>query len=303
MFFKRFFQRRPSSPAARPACFRPAVELLEGRDVPSSTALAVHAGDSIQAAIHQAAPGATITIDPGIYTEALTVTKANLHLVGKTGPLGEGVVLKNPGDQNNGILVGASAHGFTLTNVTVKNFLRCGVVLSGVDGFSLSHVKAHHDGKAGVFVLGSANGSIDHTEADGNSIAGISVNQSHNISVVACTVHDNVIGIEAENAFNVIISANESYHNTAGILIDHVANLPVPTFAIQVTSNYVHNNNRQNFAPAGKLAALLPPGTGILVLGVVANQVVLQGNTVVHNNFVEVGFGPAPTVPDLRFVL
>ena len=71
---------------------------------------------------------------------------------------------------------------------------------------------------------------------------------------------------------------------------------------VQVIGNYVHNNDHVNFAPQGKLAALLRPGTGILVLGLGADQVAVAGNTVVHNNFVDVGVGAMPSIADLRFV-
>src|SRR5262245_50160167 len=47
----------------------------------------VHEGDSLQAAIDAASPGATIVVEPGIYhgdgtTRAITITKDGIHLVG-----------------------------------------------------------------------------------------------------------------------------------------------------------------------------------------------------------------------------
>ena len=57
-----------------------AIELLEPRQLLSGTShrpsLAVHVGDSIQAAVDAALPGTDILIDPGTYTQSVTVAKA-----------------------------------------------------------------------------------------------------------------------------------------------------------------------------------------------------------------------------------
>src|SRR5262245_43411328 len=62
----------------------------------------VHAGQSIQAAVDAALPGTTIRIEPGTYAEAVHVAKPNLHLIGLNGPHGEGVVIVNPSDEEDG---------------------------------------------------------------------------------------------------------------------------------------------------------------------------------------------------------
>src|SRR5260370_42670528 len=50
----------------------------------------VRPGESIQAAIDAAAPGTVIRIAPGSYTEALTIRKPNLTLIGLGGGGGGG---------------------------------------------------------------------------------------------------------------------------------------------------------------------------------------------------------------------
>src|SRR5690242_16833159 len=64
----------------------------------------VHAGTSIQAAIDAVKPGSVIKIEPGVYKEAIKISKPGITIIGITRK-GEGVVIKNPGDENDGITV------------------------------------------------------------------------------------------------------------------------------------------------------------------------------------------------------
>src|SRR4030095_16965015 len=66
----------------------------------------VHAGGSIQSAVAAANPGQIINIEPGTYNEAVTVNKQGIQLIGLTGSNNNGVIIQNPGDEENGITVG-----------------------------------------------------------------------------------------------------------------------------------------------------------------------------------------------------
>src|SRR5690349_24805920 len=81
--------------------------------------ITVNAGESIQAAVEKAMPGQTIYINPGVYLEAVFVDKANITIIGKSGGHGERVIIKNPGEEENGITVRDNGDGFVLKNVTV----------------------------------------------------------------------------------------------------------------------------------------------------------------------------------------
>ncbi len=59
--------------------------------------IVVPPGGSIQAALDGASPGDVIHIEPGMYTEAVTVAKSGIKLVGLSGSDGAGVVIENPG--------------------------------------------------------------------------------------------------------------------------------------------------------------------------------------------------------------
>src|SRR3954454_10858978 len=78
----------------------------------------VHAGGSIQKAVDAAKPGMIIQIEPGIYKETVLITKARIKLIGVTTSKGDRVIIKNPGDEENGITATETADGFLLKNVT-----------------------------------------------------------------------------------------------------------------------------------------------------------------------------------------
>src|SRR5256712_13485079 len=107
----------------------------------------VHAGGSIQAAVDAAGPGTVIQIEPGTYAEAIHVSVPGLALVGQRRQDGRGVVIENPGGEDNGIRVDPGSDRFVLLNVTVRGFADNGVLLSGVDGFLLAGVTAQGHGE------------------------------------------------------------------------------------------------------------------------------------------------------------
>ncbi len=269
---------------------RPRLELLETRDLPSAAAITVHPGDSIQAAVDAARPGGVIFIDPGTYLQTVTVAKPGIHLIGLSG--GGGVVIENPGNADNGITVAGKGQGFDLENVTVEGFTDNGVLLTGVQDFRLSHVTAVDNGEYGLFPVLSSDGLIENCTASGHADTGIYVGQSKDVLIRNCTAFDNVIGIEMENSTRVAAVGNESFNNTAGILIDLLPGLDV-NFASNnvIMANYVHDNNHVNFAPPGEIESFVPPGIGILILG--ADRTLVAGNLATGND--QVGIGLAST--------
>lgn len=139
----------------------------------------VHAGSSIQAAVNNAEAGSIIQIEAGIYKESITVDKPGIQLIGSD----DGVIIQNPGDEENGITVSDNGDGFVLKNVTVQNFEENGIVLTSVDNFLISHVTAINDGEYGIFPVHSSNGVIEHCVVKGHSDTGIYVGQSSDVNM------------------------------------------------------------------------------------------------------------------------
>ncbi len=249
----------------------------------------VRAGTSIQTAIDAAAPGAVIHIEPGTYAEALIVNQPGIKLIGMRNASG-GVVIENPGDEEDGVTATEAADGFALMDVTVRGFEENGVRLVGVDGFLLSGITAENDGEYGLFPVHSSHGVIERCTASGHSDTGIYVGQSEDVAVRHSVAFANVNGIEIENSSDVKVIGNEAYDNVAGILLVLLPGLDVKVSrGVLVSGNYVHDNNRPNFAEPGEIEAAVPSGSGILVVGV--DRAFVEQNTVTGNNFTGIAVG------------
>ena len=246
--------------------------------------ITVSAGTSIQSAVDAAAANTIIYIEPGIYKESIVVGKPGIELIGINGK-GE-VIIQNPADEENGIRVTDNGDGFTLKNVTIKGFEDNGVILIRVDNFLLDHVISIDNKEYGLFPIRCNNGVIRNCSATGSSDTGIYVGQSANISITNCIAFANVSGFEIENCSNITATFNESYNNTAGLLIFLLPGLTVKVSSnILVSHNNIHDNNLENFSvPEGGLEFFIPKGMGILLLG--ADNTTIEHNLVRDNNFV-----------------
>jgi parallel beta-helix repeat protein len=245
----------------------------------------VHHGSSIQAAINRAHPNTEIYIEPGVYLEAIKVTKVGIRLIGQGNAKTGGVIIQNPGVEKDGIIVSKGSNDFSLINVTVQGFKENGVVLDGVDGFTISHVNVINNGEYGIFPVHSKHGIIENCTASGHSDTGIYIGQSSNIVMRFNTAYANVNGLEVENSYKVEVLDNISYNNVAGILVVLLPGLEIKTNSnILISQNVVTDNNHASFALPGQLVDAVPSGIGILILG--SDQTVVEKNKVQGNNFV-----------------
>ncbi|MCU7550828.1 right-handed parallel beta-helix repeat-containing protein [Chitinophagaceae bacterium LB-8] len=245
--------------------------------------IVVHEGSSIQAAINNAQNGAVIFIEPGTYKEAIVISKPGIKLVGRSE---SEVIIEDPGGENNGIRVTDEGDDFTLSNVTIRGFERNGVILIRVTNYLISHVTTIHNGEYGIFPIRSQNGVIEHCVAIGHSDTGIYIGQSDGAEVRFNKVYENVNGIEVENCSDIIVTKNQCYNNTAGILAVLLPGLTVKELKnIQIVHNHVYDNNLPNFADEeGGFEALVPSGSGILFVG--GDNSTIEDNNVKGNNFV-----------------
>ncbi len=266
-----------------------AQEIHQAEDVLSKSSnskaadIIVQAGQSIQAAVNAAAPGAVIRIQPGTYREAIVVNTPNISIIGNGN-----VIIENPGDEENGIRVRDAADGFVLKNVTVQNFEENGVILIRVDDFVLSHVTTINNGEYGLFPLFCHKGMIDHCSATGHTDTGIYVGQSDGVCMEQNVAFGNVNGLEVENCTNTLVEKNHSYDNVCGILVVLLPGLTQKVSSdIIITGNHVVENNHVNFAdPGGGFESFIPSGSGILVVG--SDNVLVEKNNIRGNNFVGV---------------
>ncbi|HEU6450220.1 MAG TPA: right-handed parallel beta-helix repeat-containing protein [Gemmatimonadaceae bacterium] len=99
-------------------------------------------------------------------------------------------------------------------------------------------------------------------------------------------------GVVIENPTHISLTQSRSFDNTVGILVSLLPGLPVMTSGdIVVAHNRVEGNNRPNFGNPADIVALLPSGSGILVIG--PDRVTVSHNTVTGNRSTGIALGSA----------
>ncbi len=248
-------------------------------DRPPQT-ITVQPGETIQTAVDRARPGDTIEIPYGIYHERVVVDLSDITLHGIPNEAGEFPVLDGENNLPEGVI--ASGNNFTVGYLHTRNFTDNGVLVEGATGVHFHDIIAENVGTYGVYPVRSTDVLIERVTVSGVNDAGIYAGQSENVTVRDSTAFGNVIGIELENTLGGEVYNNHLYDNSNGILI-----VLLPQLSSKISSgasihdNLVENNNHPNFAPEGATARIVPPGTGILLIGTDNNEVF--NNTITGN--------------------
>ncbi len=258
-------------------------------DFPGYTVVRLVPGTDIEfqarAALQQAKPGTIIEFPAGTwsFTDELIVATSHIVLRGR-GPLA--TTLDFTGQQTGAQGILGTEDGFVIQGMRVLNPKGDGVRVEGADGvvFQGLHVEWNTDpanlhGAYGIYPVQCKNVLIDNSQVRGASDAGIYVGQSDGIIVRRSRAFENVAGIEIENSKNADVYLNYATRNTGGLLVfdnpglqyygcrahtDPAKDQP-DCRGTRVFSNYIVNNNHENFANGGTVA-LVPPGTGMIIL-------------------------------------
>ena len=236
--------------------------------------------ETLQQAIDRSGPGDTIEVSYGIYHEAVVLDWSDVKLIGIPNDKGEWPVLDGEGTRSDGVI--ASGNNFEMANFVVKNYTSNGVLVEGSTGVYLHDMYMENTGVYGVYPVRCTDVVMERIEATLMNDAAIYAGKSENVIIRDTLTYGNVIGIELENTVNGEIYNNVAHDNTVGIFVDLLPQLPSKvSLYTKVYNNTVENNNGENFAPAGSNQALIPAGTGILVLA--ADEVELYNNTIKGN--------------------
>ena len=253
--------------------------------VSSSVALGnewtVTSGQSIQAAVKQAKPGDTVVVEPGVYVETVYIDQENITLKGLE-KNGEIPILDGQNRLNDGVL--AAGHGAVIQGMHVRRYKGNAIMTQGANNFQIIN-NVVEGAFYGIFPQFGKNGLVKGNVVSGAEDAGIYVGMSDNIDVISNDTQGNVIGIELENTRKALIMGNKVKGNSSGVVISLIPGLPVKDSRdMVIKNNQIVDNNIKNFAPASSIAAGVPDGVGIMVVG--ADEVSVEGNLIRNNKSV-----------------
>ena len=254
----------------------------------------VNPGDSIQAAVDEAAPGDTVRVMPGIYHGTVLVDIDSLTLEGVIDG-SERATLDGQGQEANGVL--AIGNYFTITGLRIVNYTSNGVTTQGVTGPIFRDLVLENTGEYAVFPILSSEVLIEHNVASGVNDTAYYVGQSRGIVVRDNEAFGNVSGIEIENSVDALVENNYSHDNTVGILVFILPGKTATEAAnTRIVGNRLENNNLANFSRPEMTVNLAPDGSGLLILS--ADTTEVTGNTFSGNKSFAIGLVAVTDFPE-----
>jgi len=268
--------------------------------------ITLYPGQSIQTAVDIIAPGGTIYLMPGVYMEdhggpnAVTIRKNGIRLIAKSNPrMGKKVILRPNPDRNhrNGVVVEgtptARIDGFKLKGLTIEGFPNNGILTRYLDNFRIERNESINNLENGIWPTLSANGLVKDNVAYGSEDAALWVEASQSIRVIKNELYDSPTGLEITVSHDILAKKNDVHDNSVGIGLYNNRGAGLPPLdppelngEWEIKENRVYDNNRPNTGIGG-LVGLLPPGGGILVIGV--DHVQVTNNVVEDNDFYGIG--------------
>ncbi|WP_224369768.1 parallel beta-helix domain-containing protein [Hyalangium versicolor] len=226
-----------------------------------------------QEALIRAKPGAVIELPEGRFQldRSLSSTVDGITIRGKG--LDKTILsFKGQTQGAEGLLL--KGNNLTLEDFAVEDTKGDAIKINGTDGLVIRRVRAEWtggpkatNGAYGLYPVQCKNVLIEDSVAIGASDAGIYVGQSEHVIIRRNKAMRNVAGIESENTKYADIYENTATHNTGGILVFDLPDLPVQGGkSTRVFNNDIFANDTDNFAPEGNIVATVPTGTGMMVM-------------------------------------
>jgi hypothetical protein len=252
---------------------------------------------SIQKAVNAARAGDTIRVRNGVYREAVKVTgrkKRYLKLIGNPRHPRK-VVLRARGKMQNGILV-SGADEVTVNGFFARDYRANGFFFTNLNGYTMNHLVARQTGVYGLYAFNTIGGRMVNSEAyyvnDGAFYIGQTPPQAKPVRTIVRNVEGwgSPLGFSATNMRYVTITKSRFYNNAAGIVpnaLDSEKFPPPEDNAIVDNDIFWNNFNFHQGKPPFTVreestGALVPVGTGVLLLGGRGNRI---ENNRIHGNY------------------
>ena len=270
-------------------CCLPALALFAGcRQTPEQ--IQKH----LQEQLISAKPGDVIELPEGKFhfdrTLSLTVDKVTLRGKGM-----DKTILSFAGQKEGAQGVLVKANDFTIQDIAIEDPAGDALTIQGGTNITVRRVRTEWtrgpneaNGPYGIYPVECKNLLVEDSIARDAADAGIYVGQSENVVIRRNRSEYNVDGYEIENSENVDAYENVATHNTGGMGVFNLPNLPRQGGRhVRVFNNQIIDNNTPNFAPKS-LGPIhdLPTGTGIYVMGI--KEVEAFGNKIQGNGTVNV---------------
>ena len=244
--------------------------------------------EEIQTALIFAKPGDIIDLDEGIFyfEDGLSLNVNDVTIQGK-GMNKTILSFKNQKSGAEGLMI--TSNKVVLKDFAIEDTIGDAIVVKGAEGISFIRIRTEWtngpketNGAYGLYPVQSKDVLIKECIAIGASDAGIYVGQSERIKVLDSIAKFNVAGIEIENSYYAEVIGNHAEHNTGGILVFDLPDLPQQGgHSVLIAKNKVINNDTKNFAPEGNIVGKTPNGTGIMIM---ANENIEVRDNDIRNN-------------------
>jgi parallel beta-helix repeat protein len=259
---------------------------------------------SLQEQLITAKPGAVIDLPEGKFhfdrTLSLGVNGVTLRGKGM-----DKTILSFAGQTSGAQGVLVKADHFLIQDLAIEDTAGDALTIQGGNNITVRRVRVEWtrgpneaNGPYGIYPVECKDLLVEDSVARGAADAGIYVGQSENVVLRRNRVENNVDGFEIENSENVDAYENVATHNTGGMGVFNLPNLPRQGGKhVRVYNNQLIDNNTPNFAPKslGPIHSL-PTGTGMYVLAI--RDVEVFHNKIQNNNTVNVYIVHYKTVVD-----
>ncbi len=276
-------------------CLLCIISCKSDKDVVSHEKVIPNGYEFLQELLIDAKPNSTIEIPEGLYKINRSLSLDNISNVTIKGAGKDKTILSFLEQSSGAEGLRITADSISLQDFTVADASGDAIKLQGCNGVDIRGVKTtwtqgtkSTNGAYGLYPVQCVGVNIDNCEAAYASDAGIYVGQSKDIIVKNCYAHHNVAGIEIENCINSEVFDNLSENNTGGLLVFDLPDLKqINGKGCKVYRNKIINNNLKNFATEGNMVAIIPPGSGIVLLA--AKEVEIYENEIINHKTMGVG--------------